>query len=358
MMTDDIARALALSIDRRIPFVCYSMPMEEDTVYFADPDADCYYADDALTGTGLKVFVAADFNKTFYPPLAIRPMMDATSVVASAQTETVSGIIQRPYDVTTTREDYLSGVGAVIDRLKRDGGKTVISRVMCESCGGYDWVAVVDEYFGMFPSCFRYCFYHPLSGFWIGATPELLLDCNLPTGCFSTMSLAGTRPVTDHELPWDDKNVREHDMVTRYISDTLDDLGIRHEVSDATSLRYGTVEHLCHHITGHLDGVSPLALVNRLSPTPALAGYPLEAALEDIAAVERHPRHMYGGYVGIISDDRLRTFVNIRCANFGSDSVCVYGGGGITAQSSPADEWAEAEAKMKPLVNVLARHRQ
>lgn len=354
MMPSKIRSALAVAIRHRVPFVCCQLPGDDTPAFFADPEAGRYTGP---SKSSCPIFIAADFNKEFYPPLAIRPVMDADAVGAFDWNTFAASSAYVPYARSTPYDEYTTGVEGVINRLVRDGGKTVISRVVCSSGGHHDWSAVVTDYFTRFPSCFRFCFYHPLSGFWIGATPELLLDCDITTGRFSTMSLAGTRPLSAGDAPWDEKNIREHDMVTRYIADTLDNLGITYEVSAATNLRYGAVEHLCHHITGCVGEVSPISLLNTLSPTPALAGYPLQSALADIASVERHPRLMYGGYAGLIYDDRMQVFVNIRCANFDNNGYCIYGGGGITAQSSSASEWNEAEAKMAPLRDVIERHK-
>ncbi|MDE6136756.1 MAG: chorismate-binding protein, partial [Muribaculaceae bacterium] len=92
-------------------------------------------------------------------------------------------------------------------------------------------------------------------------------------------------------------------------------------------------------------------------PTPAVAGTPRDTALGEIAATEDTPRRCYAGYL-LHSDatGRTRAYVNLRCAQVSPDGYCIYAGGGITANSDPAAEWAETEAKAAVLLDILNRN--
>lgn len=356
MLDARIASAVDVCVARRIPFVCYQLPCSDNVAFFADNMPR------GVTSIGVDVpgmsFFANDFHKSLGAPLVIRPLLGVDDVLGYDGAVPCFSLTPSPWRYDTVREKYRNGLCGLIARLEKSGGKTVISRVLTGNAVSVRWSDVCRIYFAGFGGCFRYCFYHPLAGCWIGATPELLLDCDMRSGDVTTMSLAGTRPVAEHGLPWDAKNVEEHDIVTRYIADTLAAVGVSCNVSDAESLGYGTIEHLCHRIRGNIGDRSPFDVLNRLSPTPALAGYPLDRALGEIAAIERHPRLMYGGYVGIMDYNRLRAFVNIRCAHFDTKRYCVYGGGGITSKSVPEAEWDEAAAKMSPLLNAIGAARK
>lgn len=356
MLDARIASAVDMCVARRIPFVCYQLPCSDNVVFFADNMPQGSAGIDV--GASVVSFFANDFHKSLGSPLVIRPLLGVEDVPGYDGVVPDLSLAPSPWRYDTVREEYRDGLCGLIARLEKSGGKTVISRVLTGDAAGVRWSDVCEIYFDGFDGCFRYCFYHPLAGCWIGATPELLLDCDMRSGDVATMSLAGTRPVSEHERRWDVKNVEEHDIVTRYIADTLAAVGVSCSVSDAESLRYGKIEHLCHRIMGNIGDRSPFDILNRLSPTPALAGYPLERALGDIAEIERHPRLMYGGYIGIIDGGRLRAFVNIRCAHFDTERYCLYGGGGITSKSVPEVEWNEAAAKMSPLLDAIGEARK
>ena len=99
---------------------------------------------------------------------------------------------------STLRGDYIPAVNAVIDRLKERGGKSVISRTTCGSSDGIDWAAVAMRYFERYPATMRYLYFTPQTGYWLGASPELLyrgdgrshIDRHLTMASFSICSLA------------------------------------------------------------------------------------------------------------------------------------------------------------------------
>ena len=90
-----------------------------------------------------------------------------------------------------------------------------------------------------------------------------------------------------------------------------------------------------------------------LHPTPAVGGYPKEAAKVWIDRVEPHRRRYYGGYLGPVQADGMRLFVNLRCMEVDDGYVRLYVGGGLTVQSQPASEWCETEAKAQTLLSVI-----
>lgn len=250
----------------------------------------------------------------------------------------------------TVREAYIESTQWLIDRLRQRGGKCVRMRTVCGS-GRLDINAAVAELFERFPMAFCHCYYTPSTGLWMGATPEILLDC--AAGEVRTMALAGTR-VASGDAPWDDKNVREQSFVTDFITCVFRDCGLEPEVSEPASLRYGAIEHICNRIRASVPcGFDPAPLIDALSPTPAVAGLPREVALAEIDAVEDAPRSCYAGWVALREAGRLRAFVNLRCARLSADGWCVYAGGGITADSDAAAEWSETEAKAAPLCDIL-----
>ena len=65
----------------------------------------------------------------------------------------------------------------------------------------------------------------------------------------------------------------------------------------------------------------------------------------EISMLENHSRECYGGYVGFVTPDGLKCYVNLRSLKLNSTGYCIFAGGGITAESIPEDEWRETENK-------------
>ncbi len=255
---------------------------------------------------------------------------------------------------STDKEEYLREVDALAGRLARSGGKAVISRVMAIESAA-DPADVALDYFAKLPSTFRAVFRTAEAGLWIVATPELVLE-ELADGSFATISLAGTRSAAAAG-EWDEKNRREHDYVTRYIVDTLSSLGLQVDVAPAENLRFGPVEHLCERITARGDA-DFFSLLENLTPTPAICGYPKADALREIEQIEHHSRYCYGGYIAAEQQGRRKAFLTLRCALVtpaagGRFCYTVYSGGGITGDSVAADEWTETSGKAALLIESI-----
>lgn len=250
-----------------------------------------------------------------------------------------------------TRDEYLAAVSRVMESCRQRQGKTVFSRAISATMAdGTTAGTIFDDLCREFPQTFRFIFHTPETGLWLGATPELLLDHDAATRRCRVMSLAGTRPRTEGDTPWDDKNLRENRFVTNFITDIFRALGADATTSPQQTLRYGrNIEHICHMIEATLPhGVTAAELIDRLNPTPALCGTPREAAIADITANELHDRGCYGGAVGLVSTAAhadIRLFVTLRCCHISDRTIRAFAGGGITPDSDPATEWRESSAK-------------
>lgn len=203
-----------------------------------------------------------------------------------------------------------------------------------------------------YPTAFVSWVHLPGRGRWIGATPETLLDYD--GRVLSTMALAGTRKAgTPGE--WGAKEQDEQQIVADSIVASLESCGLSPIVGERFTRVAAQVEHLCTPITveGPLSGSRLNDILCALHPTPAVGGYPKATAKEWIDRVEPHRRRYYGGYLGPVWNDRVRLFVNLRCMEANHSHVRLYVGGGLTAQSQPASEWCETEAKAQTLLSVI-----
>lgn len=264
-------------------------------------------------------------------------------------------------NTTTDPIVYRAQALSIINSFENDDQKTVLSHTLnVRTCTNP--VDVATRYFKRHPQCFRCLYYTPQTGLWIVASPELLLDYDSRDAVVRSMSLAGTRKASLQGETWDEKNMLEHDMVTRHIVDVLIDAGFEALTAKQEDLTFNNIVHLCHHIEGR-GKVSLSSLIPRLSPTPALCGWPRERAYRQIKSVEAHVRGCYGGFVGVKSPEKALIYVNLRCAKVMADyyddlqsriyDYTIFGGGGLTRRSDPASEWAEAKLKIRSLRDSL-----
>ncbi len=256
--------------------------------------------------------------------------------------------------VSTQRADYECAVDAVIDLLRIRGGKTVICRQICGKFSRSNPFEMAEEYFALFPDMFCFLFYHPAVGYWMGASPELLLEIDAD-GVGHTRALAGTRR-RDAEEQWSVKNKQEHSIV-------VDDICSRVTTAcgDCTAivrptdvLKYGNIEHLLTPIDIFASS-KPLdmhRLVGAIHPTAAVCGYPMEQALPEIASAEAAPRYFYGGT--FVAPNLA--YVVLRCVHFDEHNWCIFTGSGITPHSMASEEWDETEDKAAPLLNILKKY--
>lgn len=254
---------------------------------------------------------------------------------------------------STDENVYKQSLNELIASLKIRGGKTVISRIISGECDIIDWAEAADRLFDLYQDSFCHIYYHPVTGAWLGATPEVLVCSEKHGRAISTMALAGTKPVN---AAWDDKNFKEQQMVTDFISERLLPLCDTIDVAQVTDLNYGSLSHLCTQIHGNRkENITHPDLCDALSPTPAVAGLPQEVAIAEISKIESHKRLCYGGYVTVENDDKssIISYVNLRCVHFSRNRFNIYAGGGITAQSLPGQEWEETEAKAKVLKEII-----
>lgn len=257
------------------------------------------------------------------------------------------------FSPSTDENAYKQSLSDLIASLKIRGGKTVISRIISGECVSIDWAEAADRLFDLYQDSFCHIYYHPVTGAWLGATPEVLVCSEKHGRAISTMALAGTKPIN---AAWDEKNYKEQQMVTDFISERLLPLCDTIDVAQVADLNYGSLSHLCTQIHGYRkENISHSDLCDVLSPTPAVAGLPKEIALVEISKIESHQRLCYGGYVTVENDDKssIISYVNLRCVHFNGNRFNIYAGGGITAQSNPDKEWEETEAKAKVLKDII-----
>ncbi|WP_333695822.1 chorismate-binding protein [Flavobacterium sp.] len=230
--------------------------------------------------------------------------------------------------------------------------KVVVSRVI-KSVFNEDCITAFENLIQRYHTAFRYLFYHPEVGGWMGATPEQLVQIKGKT--FETVALAGTYKGSLFK-EWTSKEMHEQKMVTDYIVQTVAEFSSELDVSLPYTSEAGDLVHLKTNISGTLTSEkSGFDLVQSLHPTPAVCGLPKDRAVEFIMKNESYDRSFYTGFLGIKNEkrDEMNFFVNLRCLSFEGQNVNIYVGCGITGESNPEAEFYETEHKSQTMIQIL-----
>ena len=121
--------------------------------------------------------------------------------------------------------------------------------------------------------------------------------------------------------------------------------------------RYSHVQHLVSEVRGRLrDGYDALDVFKACFPAGTVTGAPKVRAMQIIDELEPERRGPYAGAVGYVGwgATNLDTAIAIRAALVLKDRVVVQAGAGIVADSDPAREFAETEAKAQAVLKALA----
>lgn len=215
----------------------------------------------------------------------------------------------------------------------------------------------------MYPRLFVALVYTEPSGMWLMATPEILLrgeECEL-----MTISLAGTqkaepsRTVADYPVEgveWSEKNKEEQQYVTDYIEQCVKTFTDDYTMAGPYTTMAANLYHLRTDISFRLHHNRCLGdVIKVLYPTPAVCGIPKDEARQFILEHEGQSRKYYSGFVGPLSPEgKTNLFVSLRCMNILEDGSCkLYAGGGLLKESEMEKEWAETEAKLQTIKQVL-----
>ncbi|XOD68449.1 MAG: isochorismate synthase [Flavobacteriales bacterium AspAUS03] len=194
--------------------------------------------------------------------------------------------------------------------------------------------------------------YEPKYGLWIGATPELLL--RIKNKKLQSEALAGTLSSDISAFTWTFKELEEHHMVLRHITNILQNYSGKISIGKTGSLSTGRIKHLKTMIDFSFSEMPDShTLLHHLHPTPAVCGLPQKAALNFILNHEDYNRTFYAGYIGPIKKNITELYINLRCAQIHQGEIVLYVGSGITAQSEPEKEWLETEIKAENTLSQL-----
>jgi len=120
--------------------------------------------------------------------------------------------------------------------------------------------------------------------------------------------------------------------------------------------RYSHVTHLVSEVVGELrDDVSPFDLLRACFPAGTVSGAPKVRAMQIISDLEQHARGIYAGAVGYVLPEQraMDTCIAIRTLVLRDGIAYLQAGGGIVADSVPADEHQECLNKLAALEKAI-----
>ena len=117
----------------------------------------------------------------------------------------------------------------------------------------------------------------------------------------------------------------------------------------------GPVLHLASEVRGRIGQHSPLRVLLGIHPMGTVSGAPKVRAMQMIHELEGGKRRgMYGGVVGFADvSGNLEAVIGLRTVTRNGTNLNVQAGAGIVADSIPASEFAETEAKMSLARRVI-----
>jgi isochorismate synthase EntC len=153
------------------------------------------------------------------------------------------------------------------------------------------------------------------------------------------------------------KEAEEHRLLVEAVVSALAPVCVEPpSAGEPDVVRFPTVSHLATRVSGVLRAPAPsaLALAGLLHPTPAVGGLPRTGALATIAALEEFSRGLYAGPVGWVDATGDGEWaVALRGAQLDGPRARLSAGAGIVAGSDPDAEWAETEAKLRPMLAAV-----
>ncbi len=384
----DVARANFPAADRQrldgglVGFLAYDaiydLWLEE--VGVERPDPVCPDAEFVLATSVVAVDHAAGAAELVLTPV-VRPgddpgaTYDALAAEASdtadrlaAAEEPTPGRFAREGERAGSREEYEAAVRRAKEHvLDGDIYQGVISRSRVLE-GEMDPLGLYAALREVNPSPYMYLLRHGDRSV-VGASPETLVSVRgdrVTVNPIAGTCPRGSGPADDRRLAGemlaDGKERSEHTMLV--------DLGRNdvRRVSEAGSVRvnefmsvikYSHVQHIESTVTGRLAPETDAFDATRATfPAGTLTGAPKVRAMEIVDSLETTPRGIYGGGVGYFSWDGDADFaIVIRSATVDHEAreTTVRAGAGVVADSDPASEYDETEAKMDGVLAAVDR---
>ncbi len=369
------------NIDNKSAVAIWRCPNEDKTFFLADlsglPTKGRLDLQKTESGFAVSPFMNPEGNETLF----LKPDMFASTdknghwvIEKDNQIEMIDETNEQLYHLNNRPDTEISGEKTHFILMVENGikaieegefDKVVSARTYDEPLpDNFDIIDQFNRLEKAYPNAFVNLVSIPNYGTWMGAMNELLIE--LSPDHFRTTAVAGTQsyPIDKDlsESAWNQKEIEEQAMVSRYIIEQFKTIRLREFVETGPrSVRAGNMIHLKTEYTVNLNEVHfpelGTVMLNLLHPTSAVCGMPKYSALRFIAANEHLNREFYSGYLGPVNmDGTTRLYVNLRCMQILRTRAVLYAGAGITHDSIPEKEWEETALKCQTLLDVMNRN--
>lgn len=350
---EDFYSRIKIQLNNNLPFVVYNKPKGNQIIGFFQENAQLYLAQD-FNESG---FVFAPF---YGNEVVLIPKAHSELRIVDWLAEETTAASEIPTQENHGKSNFESLVAKGIAAIENGKfQKVVLSRKEPVSLSGFDAIAAFKNLINAYPAAFTYCFYHPKIGMWFGASPEQLLK--VKTSRFETIALAGTQKFEGTEnVDWESKEKEEQQFVTDFILENLENVTSDIAFSNPYTYKAGNLLHIKTDISGTLNHNSNVKeLLDILHPTPAVCGFPKEAARDFILENEGYDRKYYSGYLGELNaefhsgQNTTDLFVNLRCMEIDANVASIYVGCGVTKDSNPEKEYIETVNKSMTIKKII-----
>ena len=351
----NLFQKVKLHHEQQLPFVVFCKPNSDKIIGLFQKDNSDYF----IKNFEEKGFVFAPFNGMNIPYIPV----DASHVYVEKVSVTDFYVGSNTNFVSNEKDqsDFEKLVQKGINALQSETfQKVVLSRKEIVTISNFEIEIVFKKLLVNYPTAFNYCFFHPKTGLWLGATPEQFLKVNHNE--IDTVALAGTQVFNNNdEVIWGTKEKQEQAFVSDFIVSSLKEYVDEVTVSKPYTARAGNLVHIKTDISAKLNVQQNLQpIIEALHPTPAVCGLPIVTARDFILKNEDYEREYYSGFLGELNIDlatfkteQSDLFVNLRCMKIMENTAELYIGCGITKDSNPNKEYIETVNKSLTMKKVL-----
>ncbi|RAR70014.1 chorismate-binding protein [Flavobacterium aciduliphilum] len=340
--------------DLKLPFVVYCKPNSNRLIAFLQRNDSLFELESTQSGFA---FVSFDNKKRFCLPESHCDIIFEKAPTTSYIFGATQSISINP-EIQSAHQDLVAlGIQEIEKGTLK---KVVLSRSESIEVPQFDFELSFLKLIQYYKSSFKYLFYHPKIGFWMGATPEQFLKITNKT--IQTVALAGTVLNTSSSpIQWTAKEIEEQQIVTDFIVNRLSKFSHQIEISEPYNYEAGSLTHIKTDIKATLDTLDHIdSILEEMHPTPAVCGFPKDEAKTFILNNEGYDREFYAGFLGEWNKDFLSykegmsdLFVNLRCMKWEENTAKIFVGGGVNKGSNPQKEFTETVNKSQIMRKVL-----
>ena len=190
----------------------------------------------------------------------------------------------------------------------------------------------------------------------IGSTPEMLFESH--HNKIYTAAIAGTAKKGDEKkLLESQKDKKEHDLVIENIVQCLEQYCSSVKTNETMVAPFAKMIHLKTKIEGDMkDNVVLDELIDTLSPTAALGGYPKNEAkkfLENTNYSKIFPTRFFGSVFGFNHPEINRALVMIRNIQLFDEEIMIESGVGVIKESEFENELNEIKLKRETVKEMF-----